>query len=525
MPDGRISITGFYKGSATFGNITLNAFGGTTDFDAFVVNYDNNGNQKWAKSFGRTGEGKATGIKSDLNNRLFVTGFFRNNILFDQIQLTALGSSDMFLAQLNDFITMDTLTSLTYCAGEIIPINFSTSVIFNPSNHFTAWLSDASGNFVNAINIGTLSGTLSGTIMGTLPDTLSTGSGYKIKIESSDLHTFSPLYFSSITINAIPAKPLAVTPTAFCKGDTITIIQVTGQNVYWYSDSTMNNLIFNGNALTVNEVLHSDTTFYCVDKSTAGCYSDVSAITIVIHSLPVITNNLADTNIICTNGSPFTMNITPVGGVFNGIGILSGVGVFHPDIAVLGFNTITYTYNDAHNCTSTYKTYFDVIPSPVADIDTTPTVNLHFGDTLFLSGTPLGGAFSGLGVVNNYFVGDDTVQCNPCKILYIFHAANGCSDTASVSVTIVDAIDEINDVFQLAVYPNPAEDYVNILFNSPHEGSASIQLFDICGKLVYENIYNTTKEVKVNLNDLIKGVYFLKISINKKLFNRLIVKM
>ncbi len=525
MPDGRVCITGFYKGSATFGNVALNAFGGATDFDAFAVNYDSNGNQKWAKSFGRTGEGKATGIITDLYNRLYVTGFFRNNILFDQIQLTSQGSSDMFLAQLNDFITIDTLASATYCAGQTIPIDFSTTLTFNASNNFTAWLSNASGSFVNAVNIGMLSGTLSGTIIGALPDTLSTGSGYRIKIEASDFPSFSPQYYSSLTINALPAKPLAVTPTAFCEGDTITSIQLTGQDVYWYNDSALNNLILNGNTLTINEVLHSDTTFYCVNKSPAECYSDVSAITLLIHPHPVITNNLTDTNIVCAKGAPFTMNLSPTGGVFSGSGILSGVGIFHPGIAALGFDLVTYTYSDTYNCSSIYNVYFNVIPSPVAGIDTTPTVNLHFGDTLFLSGTPSGGTFEGLGVTNNYFVGDDTLQCNPCKVWYIYQAPNGCSDTADVLVTIVDGIDEINNVSHVSVYPNPVEDYVNILFNNPHEGSAFVQLFDISGRLVHEDIYNVMKEIEINLNGLKKGVYFLKVDFDQKSFNRLIVKM
>ena len=524
MPDGRICITGFYKGTATFGNITLNAFGGASDFDAFVVNYDNNGNQKWAKTFGRTGEGKATGIKSDLNNRLSVTGFFRSNILFDQIQLTAQGSSDMFLAQLNDFITIDTLASVTYCTGEIIPINFTTSVTFNTSNHFTAWLSNASGSFANAVNIGTLSGTSSGTISGILPDTLSTGSSYKLKIEATDLPTFSPLYFSSITINAMPAKPLPVTPTGFCTGDTLTKIVVTGQDVYWYSDSTLNNLIFNGDTLNVNQIFHYDTTFYCVNKSTTGCYSDVSAIIITVHPLPVITNNLADTNIICTNGAPFTMNLSPTGGVFSGSGILSGAGVFHPDIATVGFHNISYIYSNSYNCSSTYNTYFDVIASPVASIDTTPAVNLHFGDTLFLSGTPSGGTFSGVGVTGNYFVGDDTLQCNPCNIWYIYHAPNGCTDTASVLVSVLNAIDEINNPYHVAVYPNPVQDYVNIMVSSIFQGLISVQLYDLSGRLVYENNFNALKDIKVNLNSLNKGVYFLKVGINQKSFNRVIIR-
>ncbi len=63
---------------------------------------------------------------------------------------------------------------------------FTTNVIFNPGNIFTAQLSNASGSFVVPVSIGTLNGTSAGTITATIPNNSVSGTGYRIRVVSSD---------------------------------------------------------------------------------------------------------------------------------------------------------------------------------------------------------------------------------------------------------------------------------------------------------------------------------------------------
>jgi len=523
LPNGSVCITGFYKGSAVFGTTTLSAFGGTADFDAFMVKYAANGNMLWARSFGRTNEDKAAGIKSDFQNNVYVTGYFRNNILFDQLQLNAQGYSDAFLAQINDFVVIDTLSTLTYCAGDIIPLVYNTSITFNSSNVFTAWLSDALGSFANATNIGTLGATTSDTIWAALPYSLTAGTSYKIKIEASDQPAFSAPSFFSLTINEAPAKPQAASSTDLCLGDTLHIIEVTGQTVYWYADSTLNSVIYSGNTLSVNQVLLEDSVFYCVAEGTNGCYSQVAEITVSVHPYPVITNNLADTNNLCINAQPFLMSLIPAGGTFSGAGVVSGTDNFIPSLAQAGFHTINYAFLDSFACASNYELYFDVLPTPLVSIDTASTISMTDGDTLVFHGTPQGGTFSGQGVTGNSFVGD-SVLCNPCIISYVYQSLNGCSDTATITVTITNGIHHIDNMLNAVIFPNPVKDIINIQTNALKSEPVKVQLFDISSRLVLEKSYNTNDVIELNVESLIGGVYFLKISVNDKSYNRLIIK-
>lgn len=71
-------------------------------------------------------------------------------------------------------------------ANNQVSVNFTSDVIFNNGNIFTAQLSDASGNFTSPVNIGTLSATSPAAISATIPNVILDGSGYRIRVVSSN---------------------------------------------------------------------------------------------------------------------------------------------------------------------------------------------------------------------------------------------------------------------------------------------------------------------------------------------------
>lgn len=63
------------------------------------------------------------------------------------------------------------------------------------------------------------------------------------------------------------------------------------------------------------------------------------------------------------------------------------------------------------------------------------------------------------------------------------------------------------------VYPNPNNGQFNVSFNSEVDGAASLQLFDLTGKVVFELNYNAVageNTIPVELNSFSAGVYMLK---------------
>ncbi len=71
-----------------------------------------------------------------------------------------------------------------------------------------------------------------------------------------------------------------------------------------------------------------------------------------------------------------------------------------------------------------------------------------------------------------------------------------------------------SDESWVRVAPNPAQDNVNLSYNSTEEGQGLIQVFDAQGKLALERVMTFTKglnKVNLNLNELENGIYIVEV--------------
>ena len=98
-------------------------------------------------------------------------------------------------------LAIGTITGTSFCVNAFINIPFTTSEAFNAGNVFTAQLSNLSGSFANPINIGTLSGTNAGIINASIPTGTVIGSGYRIRVISSNLPITGTDNGINLTIN------------------------------------------------------------------------------------------------------------------------------------------------------------------------------------------------------------------------------------------------------------------------------------------------------------------------------------
>lgn len=131
--------------------------------------------------------------------RFFVVSRSSGSIYLDDISLTCGCSTNT--------ISTSTLSSLTYsvdCSTSTTDagnIDFTSTGTFNSGNTYIVQLSDASGDFTNATDIGSSTSTgNSGNITFTIPSEISTGSGYRIRIVSNDPVATSSDNGSDITI-------------------------------------------------------------------------------------------------------------------------------------------------------------------------------------------------------------------------------------------------------------------------------------------------------------------------------------
>jgi len=107
----------------------------------------------------------------------------------------------------NISLNTNILISNSFCAGQSISIPYTVSQVLANGNYFTAQLSDASGNFTNSVNIGTITNIASGTINAIIPFNTLIGNTYRIRVISSNPGIIGADNGSNIIINNLPFKP------------------------------------------------------------------------------------------------------------------------------------------------------------------------------------------------------------------------------------------------------------------------------------------------------------------------------
>ena len=95
LSDGSLLVTGFFKGTASFGSTSLTSAGRE---DIFITKLNSDGSYAWAKKAGGTGNDTGYGITSLSNGTSIITGRFESNATFGASTLTSAGGYDSFTA-------------------------------------------------------------------------------------------------------------------------------------------------------------------------------------------------------------------------------------------------------------------------------------------------------------------------------------------------------------------------------------------------------------------------------------------
>jgi len=80
--NGNVYVTGnFESNTVLFGSITLTNSTTSGNTDMFIVKYDSNGNMKWAKKAGGVNDDSGSGVGTDANGNVYISGMINNNAL------------------------------------------------------------------------------------------------------------------------------------------------------------------------------------------------------------------------------------------------------------------------------------------------------------------------------------------------------------------------------------------------------------------------------------------------------------
>ena len=265
---------------------------------------------------------------------------------------------------------------------------------------------------------------------------------------------------TSVTITAVPAASINYSGSPFCRSlSTAQLVALTGTGAYTGGTYTAS-----PGGLTIN----SSTGAITPSTSTAGIYTVTYTIPASggCSSVPVTTSvtiTAVPTASINYSGSPFCRSLSTAqlvaltgtgaytGGTYTaspgGLTINSSTGAITPSTSTAGIYTVTYTIPASGGCSAVPVTTLVTISSlPTATINysgnpfctnagpANPTINIltggPFNSTSFSSAAGLT-INSSTGVIT-----PGTSTPGTYTITYSFTGANGCTNTATTSVTI-----------------------------------------------------------------------------------------
>ncbi len=170
-----------------------------------------------------------------------------------------------------------------------------------------------------------------------------------------------------------------------------------------------------------------------------GCQGEATS-SIIVNPLPVVSFDGLDDGY-CVDAPAVTLVGNPAGGTFSGPGIINlgnGIATFTPSLAgVGGPYTITYSYTDENGCYAEYSDQVTVVALPnVYFIGLAGSYCLN-NPAVELTGFPVGGTFSGNGIINDHFFDPATAGVGTYSITYSYTSGQYCTSSYTLTVTVL----------------------------------------------------------------------------------------
>ena len=94
----------------------------------------------------------------------------------------------------------------------------------------------------------------------------------------------------------------------------------------------------------------------------------------------------------------------------------------------------------------------------------------------------------------------------------------------AVTVLGTASTNEINN-FEFEIYPNPVIDIVNLSFENNFEDMFKVEIYDALGRLSFtQNKFSKGNKLSLNISELERGIYILKLYNNNKISVKRIIK-
>lgn len=284
-------------------------------------------------------------------------------------------------------------------------------------------------------------------------------------------------------------------PTNVCGGQPVDLLAIPSGGAPPYSFTWIaptGNTLGTSNSVTVNPLV---TTTYTVEINDNNVNNPpvTASVTVTVGGGP--TAVLDTTYTTCLNTTPFLLEGgLPLAGIYSGDGVYANT--FYPDSAGIGTHSIVYTVTDLNGCIAVDSTTIEVFDIPTPTLD--PFSDLCLNDTaqILTGGLPLGGEYFGSGVIPVNVFNPIIAGVNTHTIFYNYTDSNGCSNSASETLTVNGVPNVTLDTsYSICIYDSP----VTLADGAPAGGifsgpgiSGNIFVADSVGSGLFDVTYTYT---------------------------------
>jgi hypothetical protein len=88
--------------------------------------------------------------------------------------------------------------------------------------------------------------------------------------------------------------------------------------------------------------------------------------------------------------------------------------------------------------------------------------------------------------------------------------------TFEIELDIANGVGETEDfAYDVAIFPNPSKDLVNVQINNLDVPSFSLQVTDVLGQVIAQETYKSTNSISMDMQSYPKGNYFFRVIVDE----------
>lgn len=419
--------------------------------------------------------------------------------------------------------------------GQLLNVSISgTNTHFSQATNTTIWFEQGSSTIILPLNIQSVSNTTLNAYIH-IDGQQQTGL-YNLHVNNGIDGNLSLL--NCFTVNYNPNQPhlVNVNPNNATQGDVLNVT-ISGQNTH-----------FNQGTATITWFQQGSSTIIYPNSQNSVSETNINANYLIPTNAntgyyDTYTFNNTDGLLVLNNSFyisfPIIYTIIANANPSNG-GYITGIGNYNANqmctlnaIAFSGYYFVNWTENG--NVVSSNPGYsFSVNSNRILTANFSP-VNQFYISTMVLPA--FSGNTTGSGAYNSNQMA--TVHATPntgwyflkwtengnlvsYDSIYTFSVTSNRTLVANFNMII--NVDENKEINNMGIYPNPASHYFYLDMNNNFNNITNVLIYDVLGKLVYNQVSSNENLIKVNVEKWENGVYFINIkqkeqkNITKKLF-------